>query len=129
MAAHEKNMVRAAKIRAALLPYITNLTQPESISAIYQHFSADLEELGTNEAAVTKLIEGMADNGQIGKVKRGRLALYWRKVYEVAESSSGQNMADKPAAAPTPLPRKRQTLDLIESMTIAGARILYLQLF
>jgi len=106
-------IVKAAKTRALLVSQVNSMTEPARASAILEAVRSQLDEIGAKDDAAIKVMEGAAKAGMITRTKEGNAVFYSRNGVVVRTPNSEE-------------PKKFSSL--IETMTIADARIIYLQL-
>ena len=122
--ATQSRLVRASRTRATLAAHINWLQQPTSAGDIYEKLEAKLTEIGTNKTAVVKMLQSMANHGQIDLVKDGRNVLYYSK-------GNTKAVALTPSTLAAPLvdaQREEKLSKFIETLTIGDAHVIYLQL-
>lgn len=119
----KNTLVRAAKVRVLLTAHFNNADKFANATDVFKALEPQLTEIGTTKDATVKQLESMAANGLVMRVKEGRSALYGR----LGQAHSFESAAE-PAPQSSAGSKAKQTLALIESLTIADARVLYAQL-
>lgn len=112
----DNRMVKPAKVRSAVSYLLSKASEPMTAAELWKQLEVQMEEVGTNKAAFTKVVEGMGKNGLIFRTVDGHSVKY-------------QKAGSTQQAAPVQVARHGRSKTLgsidLESLTIGEARLIY----
>lgn len=118
-------LVRAAQVRALFTAHLNSLSEPVTATDMLQALKPQLDELGVLEATARKSLQVMGHDGLVDAIKEG---------YYVKYAAKGRGI---PQGLKTPVsakvvterkPRVAGVSNLIDTLTIGEAKVLYRQL-